>query len=296
MKKYFFLSALALTVMACGHRSSEEGTALPVNTIERTSEGIRLNKNVYTYDANGNITEQIRYDWNNRTDEWQLAIRYQNTYDANGNKLSQILSTYTDSVNTINSSKFEASYNAQNQPVSEKWYAWDTDRNDWVECAKYDYTYNAEGYRTQELNQVYNRETAQWENCLKIDYVPDGKNHSSAVTKYEWVDEAWVARNSDIFTYDKQGNQIAALYQAQDSTGQWQPFCRKEFTYDDENRLLDEKTYQMASDSTWHNMVKISYAYDAQGNKRSATTYNAQGTGWRTARSLVYDNNYDAEE
>ena len=293
MKKTILMAVAALALVACGGGQGE--TALPINTVERTVDGVNQFKNTYEYDAAGNVTRQIRLEWNARLNDWQEIIKYENTYDGSGNRLTQTLSTKVDSVTWINSSKYEAQYNSANKVTAEQWYAWNEQGQKWVENVRYSYQYDANNMRTQETSQSYNSATGQWENGVKVDYKNASKVESN-VTTYDWKDGNWVERTNDLYTYDKNGSQICIVYQAKDSTNAWKPFSKKEYEYDERGRLVNEKTYRMTSSGEWTNMNKITTDYDQFGNRRRTTTFLPQGNVWRVAQGVVYDNEYQAKE
>lgn len=294
MKKLFIPIACTLILAGCGGKTTQQQEgAQPVNTIERTGEGIPLSKDMFTYDANGNVIEQIRFDWNNRAQEFNESIKYVNTYDARGNRVTQILYSKVDSTTWVNSSKYEAEYNSADKVTKERWYAWDNDAQQWIDNARYEYQYDGSNMRTSEVNQYFDRTSQQWINAEKTDYQNSADKKESIVTRYEWKDGQWIVRNNDIFSYDKNGRQIGAIYQAQDSTNAWKPFCKKEFIYDEFGRETDERTYQLDANGKWNNMMKVCYKFDEQGNKASATTFTRQGEGWRSAKSYVYEHIYE---
>ncbi len=65
------------------------------------------------YDANGNQTLYVRYNWNSDKNDWVGFNKYECTYDANGNQTLYVR------------------------------YNWDSDQNDWVGSYKEKYTYDA---------------------------------------------------------------------------------------------------------------------------------------------------------
>jgi len=292
MKKAILMAAAALVLVACGGGQGE--TALPINTVERTVDGVNEYKNTYEYDAAGNVTQQIRLEWNARANDWDEKIKYENSYDGSGNRLSQTLYTKVDSTTWANSLKYEAQYNGANKPTAEQWYAWDPQANKWVENVRHSYQYDGNNMRTQEMIQSYNPTTGQWDNDRKVEYKNASKMESS-VTTYDWKEGQWVERNIDLYTYDKNGRQVAIVYQAKDSTNQWKPFNKKEFEYDDQGRPVNEKDFRMTAEGEWTNMIKITTAYDQYGNRRSATTFLPQGNVWRKAKGVIYDNEYQIQ-
>ncbi len=289
MKKVILMAATALMLAACGGGSSE--TALPINTVEKTVDGVNQFKNSYTYDAQGNVTEQIRYEWDAKLNDWKYMIKSESTYDGNGNRLSQLFRTYIDSTNLVNSSKYEAQYNSANKPTSEQWFAWDVQENKWVENVRHTYQYDGNNMRTQEVVENYNRASNKWENCEKVEYKNASKSEAN-VTTYIWKDGQWVERTNDLYTYDKDGRQIGIVYQAKDSTNAWKPFSKKEFEYDNRGNLTNEIGYKMTPEGEWTNMIKITTSYDQFGNRRSAFTYQPQGNVWRKALGVEYVNEY----
>ena len=82
-------------------------------------------KRSYTYDANGNLTLYIAYNWDTDSQSFVPLYKYEYTYDANGNRTLYIDYNWdTDSQSFVADWKFEYAYDANNFKTNETTYYW----------------------------------------------------------------------------------------------------------------------------------------------------------------------------
>ncbi len=100
-------------------------------------------RDTYTHDNDGNIIELIREEWNNDTEEWELAGKVEYTV-------------------------------ANNVPVEGYYYGWDMFEQEWDNVSKYNYTYDA----LQNLS-VYN--ISSWDNDLNqwVNFIQSENNYDN---------------------------------------------------------------------------------------------------------------------
>jgi hypothetical protein len=98
-------------------------------------------KNEWSYDANGNQTLEVSYQWDTNTNQWVNEGKTEYSYDANWNKT-----------------------------LWANWYDWDTTTNQWGNGEKYEYSYDANGNKTLYFEYYWDTSTNQWVGNFKDEY------------------------------------------------------------------------------------------------------------------------------
>jgi hypothetical protein len=122
--------------------------------------------------------------WDYEKAEWTGYNKQVKTYDANGNQLSsKEYSWDTSSGGWIESSKNAYTYNANGKQLSYKYYWWDTSSGNWMMIYRYAYTYDANGNRLS--YEYYNWDTfGGWGN--KYVYMYDANGRELSYEYYNW--------------------------------------------------------------------------------------------------------------
>ena len=100
----FRLGVLLTAIFVCGLSGFAQNNKQYLDSIVRYNS----QKEVFTYDIDGNLTLYIYYTWDNDINDWKKNCKYEYTYN-------QTLYIY---------------------------YTWDNDINDWKKNYKYEYTYD----------------------------------------------------------------------------------------------------------------------------------------------------------
>ena len=93
----------------------------------------------YTYDANGNLTLDIGYNWDTDSQSFFASSKREFTYDANGNRTFEI------------------------------WYNWNTDSQSFVPSSKREFTYDANNFKTNETSYSWNAALGVYKPTFKMD-------------------------------------------------------------------------------------------------------------------------------
>jgi hypothetical protein len=109
--------------------------------------GNGYDKQVSTYDANGNILSHEEYTWDTSSGGWKGSSKYAYTYDANGRELSY------------------------------EYYSWDTSSSSWIGSSKTTYEERNE-YGDVLLSKRYSWKNNAWEWTSYTVYYPGGSGPS----------------------------------------------------------------------------------------------------------------------
>lgn len=257
-------------------------------------------KTEYTYDANGNKTLEIKYDWDEENNswvnsngcvyytegEWRKSARfYWNTekgewdlssetrlekteYDANGNKTLELYTAYNANTNSwTNGSKTEYTYNSGKLTLTAT-YNWNSETNSWVNSSKTENTYDSNGNQTLEVNYNWKPETNSWVNSYKYEYTHN--DQMSVRVYYDWNTEAndWVKRSKTEYGNVINGMfTVLASYNWNANTNSWVGSGDKtENVFDaNGNRIRWTSYYWNSNTNSWVNRIKSEYAYDSNG-------------------------------
>ncbi len=221
-----------------------------------------FNRIIYSYDANGNITEEIWYRWNQVlwTGQWENAPVH-----CGG------------SGRDCTGGRHHYSYNQQGELTAVTMYNWDSETNEWIERRRETYTYTNEASKHTITYMVYSQDpgTSEWygdfyetktydANGNLIDFlvyywdfetddwitdwhqnnIYDTSGNFTESAEYKWNSEIneWVEWRGHSSTFDISGNEIESLYYSWDSdTNDWVVYSRRTFTYrSDTSRYITE--------------------------------------------------------
>jgi hypothetical protein len=99
-------------------------------------------KTDYVRDANGNVLQELFFNWQNSA--WTMSGKNRYMYNVNNLAISATMTSTIDNGLTFDSlSKVVYTYNANNQPIEELFYNWQN--TSWVELNKTSYAYDGAG-------------------------------------------------------------------------------------------------------------------------------------------------------
>jgi hypothetical protein len=170
---------------------------------ESTSQWNVAYKELFTYDANGNMIQSDGYGWEESTSEWFVADESEFTYDVHGN-MTQSVESYWDGFSSkwVNQYKHEYTYNANGGRTQSTGYRWDESTSDWVPIDKLEYTYDASDHITQSLYYCWDEGTSKFVNCWKEEYTCDEKGNIIENHQYEWDEGTDYLFGKYEYTYD----------------------------------------------------------------------------------------------
>lgn len=189
---------------------------------------------VFTYDANGNLTEEVQSVWDSERNKVEPSVKYAYTYDANGNVTAIKESTYanlrwnpgyewtyiydeqgrvterkdytSDSGDRRNSCWYTYKWNGQNQLEQLDFYFYDIKKGKLKHDSKTLYTYNAAGQVTEET-VMRHKNTTKREDVNSRLYIKEynDKGQLTAEATQRWRNNTWNAQDNKIYTYDEAG-------------------------------------------------------------------------------------------
>lgn len=188
-------------------------------------------KTEYSYDASGNVTEEIYLSWDSTSSQWIPLDKSSYTYNAD-NKATVVLYEYLGS----DSEQYRTNY-----------------------------TYDANGNLILILDQEWNG--SAWVNDYKFDLTYTN-NRLSGGASYTWSGTDWIVTGDDdskfTINYNANGTISSFNSDAWDGTN-WVSSDNTIFSYDANNNLIlqDGQTW---NGTAWISEYKSEYAYDTNGN------------------------------
>lgn len=150
-------------------------------------EPAKLSEN--TYNADGLLEESIRKHWDSMDNEYHNSFKFMYTYDLNGNPTNQINQTPQGSewVNTAHVIKQYTDFNAEEIVVRQ---IWNTETNDWTSIARRTYTYNPDQSVLHLFYEIHTLDTEEWHGNKRENYTnnPNGTLHQIVAQVIAGVD------------------------------------------------------------------------------------------------------------
>jgi hypothetical protein len=123
--------------------------------------------NHYSYDANDNLLEDLKLQWNIAEANWQNSSLKNYTYDSQNNETEFILQNHNTST-WQNQSRRANAFNSLGLSLDEyKNQAWNVDDLQWYEGANYLNEYDEDGYLLEEITLDWDAETWDYRNLFK---------------------------------------------------------------------------------------------------------------------------------
>lgn len=249
--------------------------------IDCSPKGEKQSKYVYQYNAQGKITEELEYSWNDQG--WIPNSRYLYEYDANGNCLSNVyyklngsdwrlfskeVSTY-DSANHLTSIS-ENYYNIAEE-ITSQYY---TEYNSKGAQTKYEYKELRDGVLTLTLQDQYNYDSAnrqthaeskfldengEWNFTLYVDYEYNSQGRRTLYENYSWnADEGKLFLIQGYYTqYDDMGRNIYNEQKDWNGSGYERVVFRVD--YDENNKIILKEDLRDNPDMYRHSIEEYTY-------------------------------------
>ena len=226
----------------------------------------------YTRDANANLTLGIIfYTWNTNTQTFIPDNKYEYTYDTNGNRTLFIdYSWNTDTQSFVPNYKYEYTYDVNRNQTLLLSYSWNTDTQSFVPYYKSEYTYDANGNQTLKIYYTWNTDTQSFVPDRKDESTYDANGNRTLAIYYYWntTTQSFVPDRKDEHTFDANGNPILYIVYFWDTTTQsFIPRGKRESTYDANGNSTLTLSYSWNTDTqSFVPYYKYEYTYDANGN------------------------------
>jgi hypothetical protein len=254
-------------------------------------------KEEYTYNANGNITKDVYYEWDEFTSHWQANEKFELDYDASGNNTLYLEYIWDqESSNWLNGSKSEFTYDASGKMTKDLYYDWDEITSEWVKNYKGEYTYDLNGNDTLFIEYVWNEPASDWVGENKDAYAYDSDGKKTQYISYHWDETTgeWVGSYRVIYNYNDDGKNIQNnTYFWDEATGEWVFNDEREFTYDANwNNTMIEYYVWDETYTAFRIYNKEEFTYDSNGNLTGEIYYNHQLLYWYKIE-YTYDLSYN---
>jgi hypothetical protein len=238
----------------------------------------------FVYDANGMLTQEREYYWDESAGKMVLESVGETTYDAGKNRI-QYVSTYLDETTNqfITEYKETYSYDKNGNMTQSINNYWDTTNNQAKEV-KTNYTYDSGKNLIQSIMSYFDDLTNQFIFWYKDDYKYNGNNKEIQHISYIWDSysaKEWEPNSKTESTYDSQSNLILSLKSGANNvnnTWTWALDNKYEYTYDSNGIKTQYIIYDMDNNNQWKLHDKIVYVIDDNRN----TTQNLYYFSWDT--------------
>lgn len=245
-----------------------QGADWAPNSKHRLDSAMSVNdfKDVYTYNAFDQLTEEISYFFESTLNQWLPSYRTEYSYSPNWMLLTETEYEW-DEINNLWEPfyKLEYTYNANNVLVTEISSYWDGIGNSWIPSDKSEYSYLSNG----EVNEIM---------------------HSL----YDWS-AVWILTGKDVFTYNTGNQLLHYIYSFYDSfTLTWQQDSKTSFDYNVSGEMIQMAEYYWDSSvNNWMADYKTEYTYGTLGNLLTeiASYFDDQSNTWILTSKSDYNYN-----
>jgi len=176
------------------------------NTTGRWDEDF---KNELTYNAGGKVVLEMEYVWNASSQGWTNSFRTEYEYDNKGNILSATESSFDPGTSQwVNTFRSEFAGNTNGNLNTDTWFSWDETSGQWIRSYLDEYNINIHKSVSMQISSNWDTISNKWINYMKHEYISDGNNNPGSEIIYNWepVSGQWVACLKNQYSYDATGN------------------------------------------------------------------------------------------
>ncbi len=251
------------------------GNKASVNEFMGDDSIYATSKSTFTYNGKNQISTQLYYNWDQNGNTWLNTPNSRSTYTYNNSdSLTTILSEYKDSLGWSNSSKWENTYDGNNNRIQELGFVWDTLTKNWSNkaCQKFTMTYT-NNKLTSKTNYVWDFNNNQHKIASRTDYTYGSNGLLETLTNLVW-DGVNSFHNSikDSIIYDK-NNSIIEQYG---------------FYFDEIKSKTWNKTYKFINSINANNEITLSLHY-AWNSKNKTYEFDSD------SRQITYNYNQNSQ-
>ncbi len=233
--------------------------------------------------------------WDESTSQWKIVYKEEFTYDANGNMTQSVPYMDEGGGQLAADWKSEYTFNANGDKTQRFSYEWDESTSQWVLSGKEEYTYDANGNMTQSDGFGWDESGSKWLVGGKSEYTYDANGNMTQSIESYWDGLSWVTQYKHDYTYNLNGGMTQSSgYRWDESTSDWVPIDKLEYTYDNGN-IAQSLYYCWDEDaSAFVDCWKEEYTRDAEGNIIQNHQYEwDEGTEYLMGKyEYSYDNLY----
>ena len=262
----------------------------------RYNENSIRSKDDVVFDANGNLTLYINYNWNTNTQSFVPNYKEESTYDANGNQTLFIFYSWNTEIQSFDPiDKYEYTYDASENKILDISYSWNIDTQSFFPIDKFEYTYDANGSNTFQINYNWNTDTQSFVPNSKYEFTYDANVNRTLTLGYIWNtdNQSFAPNYKDESTYDANGNRILFISYFLFNNG-FVPNYKEESTYDVNGNQTLYIDYLYTINQTSVPRSKYEYTYDANGNRILYIDYSWNFNTQSFVPNKKYEYTYDA--
>ncbi|MCB2409558.1 T9SS type A sorting domain-containing protein [Hymenobacter lucidus] len=245
-------------------------------------------RSLYTYNAQGKELSYTNQYWNNNA--WVNSSRSLMTYDSNGKEASYTNQNWDNNA-WVNSSRYLSTYDSHGNRTLDESQTWNG--SIWVTTDAYQsaYTYNAAGLMTEVINKEL--ENGVYVNTDRTTFTYTNGQWSS-ITSEKWNNGSW--RNDervlDIVWYDW-ANEKPLSYRVQDFNGTtFVDSDRYTVTYGANGSTVElREAYNI---NAWFNYRRYTDIIDSQGNGQQYSVESWTNNAWKVIDGSKYINVYNS--
>lgn len=227
-----------------------------------------LNTFRYDYSYNNEFLKDTitSYQWSILNNNWFPLNKTIYTYDNNDN-LTETLILIWDGSNWINSQKSNQFFNSSNQYISGISYVWNNITNQWVNGAKDTVIYTSPNTSLSIYYTWFPANNTWKYNTKKINVYDVNTMLLEQFIYQVWNDQlsTWINQNKVQYGYDAQQNTVSVItYSWNNLFSQWINLSKEEYSFNSENYKSIEKIFfwdDMMND--WKESFKKFYWYEA---------------------------------
>ncbi len=204
-------------------------------------------KEEFHYDEDGNLAEEIIYNWNNPDREWIGMERITYSY----NSLNQLIErvSYNPGANEgewrrDRRTTFE--YNADGDITGQIFSEWHNSGQQWRNELWIQNSFLSPGILDSVYIQSWSIGQSQWNPTFLENYHYNADDQLTERQTYNWntSQEDWIQDSRLIYTYDDTGNLIVTSFQNYlEEDESWEEMTRSELMYDEWGNIEEEKFY-----------------------------------------------------
>lgn len=213
---------------------------------------------LYTFTGNL-ITERVMKFWDGT--QWVNSQRELYTYDSNGNEIEYISQIWDNMLNNwMDSNKSEKTYNANNQILTDSQYNWDNMQNTWTPLFKSSFAYDSQGNMI--LKEYFTSDGFSFVPMQKYEYTYDTNNNLINETYSSWDinTSAYFYNFKNDYYYTGTTLDSIYSYYYDNFNLDWYLSSKTEYEYDSYQELIREESFWL-NGTTWDPSYKTEYFY-----------------------------------
>jgi hypothetical protein len=249
------------------------------------NEWVGFWRNVYIYDTRGNLAVLITYGWDSKTKSWVNGWpKVDYTFDASGNLTEKIIYEWGLSKNErIEEERYIYEYDTKKNLTKETCYRWDSSIKSWRGEYRFVYGYDAHWNLKVRISYNWELKTNDWAPSLRDVYSYDGSWSLINEIIFEWnsVSNVWRGIYCYDYYYDSSGNLAERIRKNWNSlTYVWGADERYIYTYDTNGNLTQKTKYYWKPElKNWEEVERLvsSWSYPLINNQAFCIDENCDG-------------------